>query len=81
MSRTSALILLGILVALTPFSGLPIAIRNLLAVIFGICVTSIGVSLRAHEVRTKQQAVESTVPVMTAEPVSEPTPPTGVSPI
>ncbi|OGG64639.1 hypothetical protein A3C94_00985 [Candidatus Kaiserbacteria bacterium RIFCSPHIGHO2_02_FULL_55_17] len=53
MSRTSTLILLGILVILTPFSGLPISIRSLLAVIFGACIASIGLSLRTHEARAR----------------------------
>ena len=48
MSRPSILILLGILVILTPFSGLPISIRSLLSVIFGACVLGIGLSLRAR---------------------------------
>ena len=50
MSRTSTLILLGILIILAPFSGLPLAIRSLLEAIFGICVLGIGFSLRTHEV-------------------------------
>lgn len=45
------LILLGVLVILAPFSGLPIALRNLLAVLFGACVLGIGVSLRTREAR------------------------------
>ncbi|MGD0328592.1 MAG: hypothetical protein ABSB00_02695 [Minisyncoccia bacterium] len=48
MSRASSLILLGILVILAPFSGLPIALRSLLAVIFGACVLGLGLSMRAH---------------------------------
>ncbi len=51
MSRTGVLILLGVLVILAPFSGLPIALRNLLAVIFGACVLGIGISLRTREAR------------------------------
>lgn len=51
MSRASTLILLGLLVILAPFSGLPIAIRNLSAVIFGACVLGIGLTLRAREAR------------------------------
>ncbi|MCX6787166.1 MAG: hypothetical protein NTY93_01415 [Candidatus Kaiserbacteria bacterium] len=48
MSRASFLILLGVLVILAPFSGLPMAFRSLLAVIFGSCVLGIGLSMRAH---------------------------------
>ena len=72
MSRTSTLILLGLLVILAPFSGLPISIRNLFAVIFGACVLGIGLSLRAHKARAVQTSVET--------PADPPTPPT-ISPI
>ena len=51
MSRSSTLILLGVLTILAPFSGLPIALRNLLAAIFGACVLGIGISLRTREAR------------------------------
>jgi hypothetical protein len=51
MSRTSALILLGILIILTPFSGFPTSIRSLLVVVFGACVSSVGLMIRAHEAR------------------------------
>lgn len=54
MSRASTLILLGILTILTPFSGLPMAFRSLLAVIFGATVLGIGLSERAKEVREAQ---------------------------
>jgi len=49
MSRAGTLILLGILVVLAPFSGLPTAIRSLLAVILGVCVLGIGVAMRVHK--------------------------------
>ena len=75
MSRTSTLILLGVLVILAPFSGLPVAVRNLLAVIFGACVLGIGLSMRAREAHAAQQAVET-------PPAPEPVlPPQGISPI
>lgn len=48
MSRPSILILLGVLIILAPFSGLPIAIWKLLLVIFGAYVLGIGLSLRTH---------------------------------
>ena len=48
MSRSSALILLGVLTILTPFSGLPITLRTLLTVIFGACVFGIGLSMRVR---------------------------------
>lgn len=74
MSRASTLILLGILTILVPFSGLPIAIRNLLAVIVGSCVLGIGVALRARDVQKMQQSAGTS-----SEPPAGP--PAGVSPI
>ena len=49
MSRTGILILLGVLIILVPFSGLPVALRSLLLVACGIFVLAIGLSLRASE--------------------------------
>ena len=49
MSRAGILILLGVLVILTPFSGFPIAIRSLFAVILGACVLGIGLAMRVHK--------------------------------
>lgn len=48
MSRPSILILLGILIILISFSGLPMSVRHLLSVIFGACVFGIGLSLRTR---------------------------------
>ncbi len=58
MSRASMLILLGILTILTPFSGLPIAIRSTLLVIFGTGIFGIGLSLRVHHARRAQVSAE-----------------------
>lgn len=49
MSRSSTLILLGVLVILAPFSGFPMSIRSLIAVICGACVLGIGLSMRVHK--------------------------------
>jgi hypothetical protein len=46
MSRASTLILLGVLVVLIPFSGLPVSFRSLLAVILGASILGIGLSMR-----------------------------------
>lgn len=73
MSRSSTLILLGVLTILTPFSGLPMTFRSLLSVIFGACVLGIGFSMRAREVHTAQSTTET--------PTTPDAPPTGVSPI
>lgn len=72
MSRSSTLILLGVFAILAPFSGFPIAFRNLLAVIFGACVLGIGLAIRTR-------------PSLIVEPETagekHPMPPKGVSPI
>ncbi len=66
MSRTSTTIILGILIILTPFSGLPVAIRSLLLVVFGLGVLMVGFSMRKHEVSS------AAAPVMPNEPTPEP---------
>lgn len=48
MSRPSILIILGILIVLVPFSGLPVSIRTILTVILGAIVFGIGLSLRIN---------------------------------
>ena len=63
MSRSSILILLGILIILTPFSGLPITIRTLLTIIFGACVLGVGLSLRSREIRGPLPPIESLPPL------------------
>ncbi len=72
MSRASTLILLGILTILTPFSGLPIAIRSMLLVIFGTCIFGIGLSLRVHHARRAQVSGEVPVPESTNSPSEVP---------
>ena len=72
MSRNSTLILLGILIILVPFLGLPIAMWKLLEAIFGACVFGIGLSLRVRVAREAQAPAET--------PALESTPP-GISPI
>ena len=92
MSKSSALILLGVLTILTPFSGLPVAVRTLLFIVFGACVLGIGFLLRPREQRAQvaaqgASAPEAPAPVVEArEPLSEeppaPAEPShGVSPI
>jgi hypothetical protein len=75
MSRSSTLILLGILTILTPFSGLPSGIRTLFAVVFGATVLGIGLMLRSNETRRAQSPAE------TPAPAPELTPPQDISPI
>jgi hypothetical protein len=76
MSRTSILILLGILVIITPFSGLPIFLRSSLAVIFGACVLGIGIRDRSREARAARGAQPSV-----ESPIEPPQPPSDISPI
>jgi len=58
MSRTGTLILLGVLVILMPFSGLPASARSLITVILGVCVLGMGLSFRADEARRSDTGVE-----------------------
>lgn len=51
MSRSSALIVLGLLTILVPFSGLPVSVRTVLLVIVGACAVGIGFSMRPSEQR------------------------------
>lgn len=51
MSRVSTLILLGVLIALSPFLGLPLSILMWVLPILGLMVLLTGVSLRARRVR------------------------------
>lgn len=80
MSRTSTLILLGVLTILAPFSGLPAEIRTLLAVIFGAGIAGIGLLIRADEAR-EQGVGESAIASETSETQATESAPTGVSPV
>lgn len=66
MSRASILILLGVLSILTPFSGLPIAVRSTFAVILGACVFGIGLSLRIREARSAHSSAGTATPNQTS---------------
>jgi hypothetical protein len=82
MSRSSTLIVLGALVILAPYSGLPVAVRGILEVAFGALVLSFGLWMRAREVR--RVAPDSPVqgePAPSVPMAEAPTPPAGVSPI
>lgn len=54
MSNASTLIVLGILGIILPFSGLPVAIRSFLTVVFGAWIIGIGFSLRKQSVKEVQ---------------------------
>ncbi len=77
MSRNSALILLGVLILLTPFSGLPTTMRTLLTVVFGATVLGIGVAERSRA----QRAMLSTASSTKGDVIDTPEPSRGVSAI
>ena len=81
MSRTSTLIILGLLTVLAPFSGLPMPMRTFLEVVCGAVVAGIGLFLRASEADRERQSAEASLAPVAAESVNEPTLPHGVSPI
>ena len=68
MSRSSALILLGILVVLAPLSGLPESWITALLALLGIGVALMGVALRAEHARRMGHSVAAS----SAAPLSEP---------
>lgn len=74
MSRTGTLILLGILVTLMPFSGLPIALRSSLLVVFGLSVLGIGLSLRKSDVHAAVASAPAPLAEMPVESRAEPAP-------
>lgn len=49
MSRSSALVLFGIVTVLSPLSGLPIAFRTLITIACGVAVLSIGLIMRTRD--------------------------------
>lgn len=69
MSRTSTLILLGILTMLTPFSGLPNTYRSVLIVAFGVAILGIGLSLRSEETQRVHADVQVPEPAAPEEPI------------
>ena len=79
MSRSSTLILLGILTILIPFSGLPIAVRTVLAVICGASVLGIGLAFRSREAQRVPSRGVMAASASAEVPRQEP--PSGVSPI
>jgi len=58
MSRESVLILLGVITAFAPFSGLPIVWLLWILPIVGICVVIIGISLKLQKLLTSIPAVD-----------------------
>jgi hypothetical protein len=50
--------LLGILIVIVPYSGIPVANRSLIEVILGVCVLAFGISLRNRDVRNALSRIE-----------------------
>lgn len=51
MSRPTVLIILGILIALTPYSGLPLSILSFVLPLLGLAVIGVGLVERAERKR------------------------------
>jgi hypothetical protein len=62
MSRASTLMVLGVLVILTPFSGFPTSMRSFFDLLLGLCVFTIGLLLRTRQVRTAIPEIEVSAP-------------------
>jgi hypothetical protein len=69
MSRSSTLILLGVLTILMPLSGFPSAFRSLASIILGACVLGIGLSFRT---RGLPQDSSESLPPAEPQPLSPP---------
>lgn len=75
MSRASVLMLVGALAIITPFSGLPSAIRTMITVGLGAAVIGIGVAERSreqHRLVAAQSGVVPEPPARAPEPAPEP---------
>ncbi|HEX5774771.1 MAG TPA: hypothetical protein VFY28_02330 [Candidatus Paceibacterota bacterium] len=65
MSRESMLILSGVLVMLSPFSGFPLSLLTWFYLFVGLVVTLIGVSFRLlRRRRSRKHAHEASAPVL-----------------
>ena len=63
MSRSLMLIVAGVLAALAPFSGLPMAVLAWILPVLGLVIVAIGVSYKRERMRLER-------PVSHEEPVS-----------
>lgn len=66
MSRESALIILGILVAVSPFVGLPLSVLAWILPVLGILTAIIGLALRLR--RQRRETTPEPEPVPAPEP-------------
>lgn len=77
MSRSSAIIVLGALVIITPFAGIPSWLSSIVFMILGILIITIGIFLRAKNTRTIGAAAfaDTSLPEEAAEkPAASPEP-------
>jgi hypothetical protein len=74
MTRESILIVLGILVALSPWSGLPLDWLMYALVVSGLAVAIIGWTLRERRTVQSSVPVQHTVEPVAPETVPEPAP-------
>lgn len=96
MTRSNALVVLGLLIALVPYSGLPVSMRAGLETVLGLLVFAVGIGFRlTHQRATAAAKAGMTIKVKPAEqtagepeaaqepaaPSGEAVPPAGVSPI
>ncbi|PIR83445.1 hypothetical protein COU19_00590 [Candidatus Kaiserbacteria bacterium CG10_big_fil_rev_8_21_14_0_10_56_12] len=75
MSRSSTLIVLGVLTMIAPLSGVPSALRTLFLVVVGASVMGIGLAMRTARDGEPRAHAPVTEPPVSAEP------PSSVSPI
>ncbi|MFA7302345.1 MAG: hypothetical protein WC030_01175 [Candidatus Paceibacterota bacterium] len=76
MSRSSTLVLLGVLTVLAPLSGLPSSFRTLLAAVLGASVMGIGLAMRTRPAKSVTESESAS-----EEPSHSAAPPPGMSPI
>jgi uncharacterized protein YacL len=60
MSRERILVLFGILIALSPFSGLPLAILTWILPLLGIVITLIGLTLASRRSQERMRITMQT---------------------
>ncbi len=78
MSRSGLLILLGVVTAFMPFSGLPSSWFPLLLPLLGLPTAAIGFAIRASQVREAKERGAAPLTAAADEPAAMPH---GVSPI
>jgi VIT1/CCC1 family predicted Fe2+/Mn2+ transporter len=57
MTRESVLVILGVLVALTPYAGLPLSILEIVLPVLGLLIVAIALTLRARNAHRQAEVV------------------------